>query len=231
MKMPRMISASTMPTSSALCWSCLGTANLFMMIRKMNRLSTEREYSVSQPAKNSVPYWWPAKTQTPMPNATAIPMKTPSAMLTSLREGSCGRRPMTTMSTSRTALVMPIVSHQVSGDTSMLRASGPVRAHATYDACGCLLSGGLFRRIVATDGPGSGPMSCGQTVMTRPPRRNTPLQRVPSSQTQARPGNRPGGRGATPRARSPRTPRAAPSPRWGRRAPAPRRLPPAPSPR
>ena len=26
---------------------------------KMNRLSTEREYSVSQPARNSVPYWRP----------------------------------------------------------------------------------------------------------------------------------------------------------------------------
>src|SRR6478609_9656896 len=161
MKMPRMISASTMPTSKALCCSCLGTANLFMMIRKMNRLSTEREYSVSQPAKNSVPYWWPARTQIPMPNATAIPTNTPSATLTSLREGSCGRRPMTTMSTSRTALVMPIVSHQVSGDTSMSRASGPVPAHATYDACGCHLSGGLFRRIVATDDPGSGPRCCG----------------------------------------------------------------------
>ena len=40
----------------------------------MKRLSTESEYSVSQPAKNSVPYWCPAKTQTPMPKAIAIPM-------------------------------------------------------------------------------------------------------------------------------------------------------------
>ena len=90
-----------------------------MMIRKMNRLSTEREYSVSQPAKNSVPYWWPAKTHTPMPKRTAIPMKNASAMLTSLREGSCGRRPMTTTSKSRTSVVMPIVSHHTRGDTSM----------------------------------------------------------------------------------------------------------------
>ena len=42
-----------MPTSSAFCWYCRGTANLLMMMMKMNRLSTDSEYSVSQPAKNS----------------------------------------------------------------------------------------------------------------------------------------------------------------------------------
>ena len=62
MKMPRMISASTMPTIRAVCWYCFGTANLPRMMMKMNRLSTEREYSVSQPAKNSVPYWLPEVT-------------------------------------------------------------------------------------------------------------------------------------------------------------------------
>ncbi len=68
-----MISASTMPTISAVCWYSLGTANLDMMMMKMNRLSTESEYSVSQPAKNSVPYWCPAKTQTPIPKTMASP--------------------------------------------------------------------------------------------------------------------------------------------------------------
>ena len=48
-----------MPTSSANCWYCRGTANLPMMMMKMNRLSTDSEYSVSQPAKNSVPYCVP----------------------------------------------------------------------------------------------------------------------------------------------------------------------------
>ena len=69
--MPRKTSASTMPISSASCWYCRGTPNRLMMMMKMNRLSTDREYSVSQPAKNSVPYWCPAMTQTPMPKSTA----------------------------------------------------------------------------------------------------------------------------------------------------------------
>ena len=73
MKIARITRASTMPTISASCWYFRGTPNLAMMMMKMNRLSTEREYSVSQPAKNSVPNWWPARTQTPMPNRTASP--------------------------------------------------------------------------------------------------------------------------------------------------------------
>ena len=48
--MPRKISARMMPTSRASCWYFLGTLKLAMMIRKMNRLSIERLYSVSQPA-------------------------------------------------------------------------------------------------------------------------------------------------------------------------------------
>ena len=53
MKMPRKISAKMMPTSSANCCSFLGTFSLAMMMMKMNRLSIDRLYSVSQPAKNS----------------------------------------------------------------------------------------------------------------------------------------------------------------------------------
>ena len=45
-----------------------------MMIKKMNRLSTDRLYSVSQPAKNSTPNWLPWKKYTQMPKATASPM-------------------------------------------------------------------------------------------------------------------------------------------------------------
>ena len=36
--------------SSAVCWYALGTANLLMISRNTNRLSTDSEYSVSQPA-------------------------------------------------------------------------------------------------------------------------------------------------------------------------------------
>ena len=50
MNPPRMTSARTMPISSTFCWSCRGTANRAMMITKTKRLSTERLYSVSQPA-------------------------------------------------------------------------------------------------------------------------------------------------------------------------------------
>ena len=50
MKAPRMTRASTMPISSTFCWYCRGTAKRPMMITKTKRLSTERLYSVSQPA-------------------------------------------------------------------------------------------------------------------------------------------------------------------------------------
>ena len=71
MKMPRITSAKATPMSSTFCWYCLGTENLAMMIRKTNRLSTDREYSVSQPAKNSPPGRPPAATDSPTPNRTA----------------------------------------------------------------------------------------------------------------------------------------------------------------
>ncbi len=74
MKIPRKISASTMPIRSASCWNCRGTPNRLMMMMKMKRLSIESEYSVSHPAKNSVPYWWPEKTHTPIPKSTAMLM-------------------------------------------------------------------------------------------------------------------------------------------------------------
>ena len=71
MKIARSTRAMMMPHSRASCWYFLGTPNLAMMMRKMNRLSMLREYSVNHPAKNSVPYWAPEKNHTPMPNSTA----------------------------------------------------------------------------------------------------------------------------------------------------------------
>ena len=50
MNPPRITSASTMPMSSTFCWYCRGTAKRPMMITKTKRLSTDRLYSVSQPA-------------------------------------------------------------------------------------------------------------------------------------------------------------------------------------
>jgi hypothetical protein len=53
MKMPRKMSARMMPIIRANCWRCRGTFNAPMMMTKMKRLSIDKLYSVSQPAKNS----------------------------------------------------------------------------------------------------------------------------------------------------------------------------------
>ena len=71
MKSPRITSAITMPTSSTRCWCTAGTLNAAMMMTKTNRLSTDSEYSVMYPAKNSPAADPPAKNQSPIPNATA----------------------------------------------------------------------------------------------------------------------------------------------------------------
>lgn len=71
MKMPRNSRASMMPTNSANCCALRGTDSLVMMIRKMNRLSIDRLYSVSQPAKNSPEYAGPAQKCMAMPNRIA----------------------------------------------------------------------------------------------------------------------------------------------------------------
>ena len=62
-----------MPTMRANCWSFSGTANFAMISRKMKRLSTESEYSVSQPAKYSPASWPPAKAHMPRPKRIAAP--------------------------------------------------------------------------------------------------------------------------------------------------------------
>ena len=64
----------TMPTMSANCCSFSGTANFAMIRMKMNRLSTDSEYSVSQPAKYSPASWAPAKYHMPRPKTMAAPM-------------------------------------------------------------------------------------------------------------------------------------------------------------
>ena len=50
MKMPRKISARTMPTIRASCWYSRGTLSAAIKMMKTKRLSIESEYSVSQPA-------------------------------------------------------------------------------------------------------------------------------------------------------------------------------------
>jgi hypothetical protein len=73
MKMPRRMIAMMIPMTSASCWSFWGTRNFRMMSRKTKRLSTDSEYSVSHPAKNSPAYWLPEWNQIQMPKAMAAP--------------------------------------------------------------------------------------------------------------------------------------------------------------
>ena len=63
----------TIPMTSASCWSFSGTRNFRMISRKTKRLSTDNEYSVSQPAKNSPAYWVPEWYQIHRPKAIAAP--------------------------------------------------------------------------------------------------------------------------------------------------------------
>ena len=54
MNTARKTSARMMPAIRTSCWFLLGTAKPAMITRKTNRLSIDSEYSVSQPATNSV---------------------------------------------------------------------------------------------------------------------------------------------------------------------------------
>ena len=69
----RAMIAKVMPNSSTFCWSSRGTEKPAMMIRKTKRLSTERAFSVTYPAKYSVPMSTPPKTRTSTPKARAMP--------------------------------------------------------------------------------------------------------------------------------------------------------------
>ena len=60
-----------MPTRSTRCWCTAGTLNAAMMITKTNRLSTDSEYSVMYPAKNSPADTPSSRNQIPRPNSTA----------------------------------------------------------------------------------------------------------------------------------------------------------------
>jgi hypothetical protein len=63
-----------------------------MISTKTNRLSTESEYSVIQPAKNSPPYCGPATASTPSPNAMASETYTITQIVDSRIDGSRGLR-------------------------------------------------------------------------------------------------------------------------------------------
>ena len=58
-KVPKIYQQQALLVGIILALIFRGTLKLAMMIKKMNRLSTDRLYSVSQPAKNSTPNWLP----------------------------------------------------------------------------------------------------------------------------------------------------------------------------
>src|SRR6478735_4649473 len=134
MNAPRITSATTIPTNNAVCCRTRGTANLAMMMMKMNRLSTDREYSVNQPAKNSPPYRGPATANTPNPKATASPMYAARCLVTSLIEGSCGRRPTMKRSTSKSEVVTSTVAHH-SHEGTFIQGPRRPRPPGLRDSC------------------------------------------------------------------------------------------------
>ena len=149
--MPRMTSARMMPTSSAVCWYCRGTANLRhddhedeevvdaqAVLREPARRRTRRRSG--RPAKS------PGR---PARRAIASPTKKLIAIAHSRIVGSCGRRPMTNTSTASrpTSRVMLAIQSQV-GTFTGGQSSGSAST-----------AGGLFRPASArhrrTDRAGS----------------------------------------------------------------------------
>src|SRR3954447_19158359 len=121
-----------------------------------------------------------------MPKITARPTYTLRATETSFVEGSCGRRPMITMSNSSTETVTTIVVHQTQVGTSMC-------ANLSGDAdgsSGCRTTNPEVSpaRLTRTNGTGTG--SEPVTVMTTPLRRNTPLHRSQSRRAGPPPASR-----------------------------------------
>jgi len=76
MKIPRKIIAKIMPTISPNCCKCRGTLQrAMMMMMKMKRLSMDKLYALSHPAKNSPAQPGLEVAHTPSPNQIANPTK------------------------------------------------------------------------------------------------------------------------------------------------------------
>ena len=171
---------------------------------------------MSQPAKNSGPGAGSARaarrrTRGPA-RRPARPMKKARCVETSFMEGSCGRRPMMSRSTSRTPTVTTTVMIQMVGEATESPSNLSTNVLLGVFSVGryphrrtntdshdkdwlrrSLPSGGRWRR--RTNGAGPTPDEPDETVMTTPLRRNTPSRmQVPSSQTGAYPQARAGTR-------------------------------------
>src|SRR5262249_55027933 len=119
MNIPRSRRARRIGSRRTRMWSSRGTAERPIRTTKMNRLSTERLYSVSQPAKN-----WPAAPGRAiqvraMPNSTARATTAAVPSKASRRPGSCARRLPTTRSAATRRIRPATVAAQPQRGTSI----------------------------------------------------------------------------------------------------------------
>src|SRR5215831_21155821 len=125
MRMPRSTRASRIPSSRTRPWYWRATPELLISRTNTRRLSSDRLYSVSQPAKN-----WPAATPLPAvaisaPNSTASATVAPVQSAASARPSGPRRRALTKRSAPRrTARAATVAAQAQRGTWRMLMASG-----------------------------------------------------------------------------------------------------------
>ena len=117
MKIPRSTSARATPSSSTRLCSFPGTADLLISSTNTNRLSTDRLYSVSQPAKNCPEAAGCPASARPAPNATAAATTVADQAAASRIRTGPGRRALTTRSAPIAAIRAATVTAQSQGVT------------------------------------------------------------------------------------------------------------------
>src|SRR5215831_5147358 len=124
MRMPRSTRASRIPSSRTRPWYWRATPELLISRTNTRRLSSDRLYSVSQPAKN-----WPAATPLPAvaisaPNSTASATVAPVQSAASARPSGPRRRALTKRSAPRrTARAATVAAQAQRGTWRTLMAS------------------------------------------------------------------------------------------------------------
>ena len=99
-----------------------------MMMTKTNRLSTDRLFSTSQPARYSAPNSEPHTAQTSTPKIRATPMYSTDQVAASRRLTSCGLRLTVTKSRAIRARIAPTVAihtHSGTSTATLPRLQGP----------------------------------------------------------------------------------------------------------
>jgi hypothetical protein len=123
MKINLKIKAIMIPTIRAWLCAFFGTASFVKMIRKTNRLSTERLFSVINPAMYCSPNSTPQTAPTNGAKATASRIKTVLMIADSLNDGSFFRFTWKKISAIRIAVRITAVITQVSRETFIVEES------------------------------------------------------------------------------------------------------------